>query len=60
MYLRTWNRCLKIYELDPAKFISAHGLAWHAPLKKTQRKISSFNWYRYIIDDRKTKQKEIF
>ena len=22
------NMCLKIYELDPIKFISAHGLAW--------------------------------
>ena len=27
------NICLKIYELDPAKFLSAPGLAWQAPLK---------------------------
>ena len=27
--------CFKIYELDPAKFLLAHGLAWHAALKKT-------------------------
>ena len=27
--------CLQIYELDPAKFISASGLAWQAALKKT-------------------------
>ena len=28
--------CIKIYELDPAKFISAPGLAWQAALKKTR------------------------
>ena len=28
------NVCLKIYELDPAKFLSAPGLAWESALKK--------------------------
>ena len=28
------NMCLKIYELDPAKFTSGLGLAWQADLKK--------------------------
>ena len=28
------NMCLKIYELDPAKFLSAPGLAWESALKK--------------------------
>ena len=28
------NMCLKIYKLDPAKFLSAPGLAWQAALKK--------------------------
>ena len=28
------NICLKIYELDLAKFLSAPGLAWQAALKK--------------------------
>ena len=28
--------CLEIYELDPAKFLSAPGLAWQAALKKTK------------------------
>ena len=28
--------CLKIYELDPVKFISAPGLAWQAALKKAK------------------------
>ena len=26
--------CLEIYELDPAKFLSAPGLAWQAASKK--------------------------
>ena len=31
--------CLKTYELDPAKFLSAPGLAWQAALKKTKVKL---------------------
>ena len=31
--------CLKIYELDPAKFLSGPGLAWLAALKKTKLKL---------------------
>ena len=27
------NMCLKIYELDPKKFLSTPGLAWKAVLK---------------------------
>ena len=30
------EKCIKIYELDPAHFVSAPGLAWQACLKKTQ------------------------
>ena len=33
------NMCLEIYELDPAKFLSAPGLAWQAALKKTEVKL---------------------
>ena len=29
------DKCIKIYELDPAHFLSAPGLAWQACLKKT-------------------------
>ena len=29
------NKCIEIYELDPAHFLSATGLAWEACLKKT-------------------------
>ena len=31
--------CLKIYNLDPVKFLSAPGLAWQATLKKTEVKL---------------------
>ena len=30
------NMCLKIYELDPAHFLSASGLAWQRALRKTK------------------------
>ena len=30
------NMCLRIYELDPAKFLSAPGLSWQAAFKKTK------------------------
>ena len=33
------SMCLKIYELDPAKFLSAPGLTWQAALKKTKVKV---------------------
>ena len=29
------NKCIEIYELDPAHFLSAPGLAWQVCLKKT-------------------------
>ena len=33
------NMCIKIYELDPSKFLSAPGLAWQAALKKIKVKL---------------------
>ena len=33
------NMCLKIYELDPAKFCSAPRLVWQAALKKPKVKL---------------------
>ena len=30
------NKGIEIYELDPAQFLSAPGLAWQACLKKTE------------------------
>ena len=40
------NMCIKIYVLDPAKFLSARGLAWQAALKKTKVKLD----FLYDID----------
>ena len=31
--------CIKVYELDPAHFLSAPGLAWQACLKKIKIRI---------------------
>ena len=33
------NMCIKVYELDPAHFVSAPGLAWQAFLKKAKVKL---------------------
>ena len=33
------NMRLEIYELDPAKFLSAPGLAWQVTLEKTEVKL---------------------
>ena len=33
------NICIEIYELDPAHFLSASGLAWQACLKETGVKL---------------------
>ena len=35
------NSSLKVYELDPAQFFTAPGLAWKAALKKTKGKFGS-------------------
>ena len=34
------NMCLEIYDLDPAKFLSAPGLAWKGALKTTKVKLN--------------------
>ena len=33
------NKCIEIYQLEPAHFLSAPGLAWQACLKKTGVKL---------------------
>ena len=33
------NKCIDIYELDPAHFLSAPGLPWQACFKKTEVKL---------------------
>ena len=35
------NKCIEIYELVPAHFLSAPGLAWQTCLKKTEVKLES-------------------
>ena len=37
------NNCLETYELDPAHFLSAPGLAWEACLKRNRSKIRIIN-----------------
>ena len=37
------NKCIEIYELDPAHFVSAPGLAWQACLKKTEVELELLN-----------------
>ena len=39
MYLRTLEICFELDEPDPAKFLSAPGLAWQAALKKAKVKL---------------------
>ena len=34
-----WNKCLKIYELDPAHFLTAPGLAQHGTYKKAKERL---------------------
>ena len=36
------SMCREIYELDPAKFLSAPVLAWQSALKKTKVKLDLF------------------
>ena len=39
MFPKTSGIFFKIYHLDPAKFLSAPGLAWQAAFKKTEVKL---------------------
>ena len=45
--------CINIYELDPAKFLSAPGLAWQAALKKTKVKLDLLNQICYQYQKRR-------
>ena len=37
--MRTFERCLEIYEINPVCFLTAPGLAWQDALKKTKVKL---------------------
>ena len=43
------NTCLKVYELDPAHFLSLPGLAWQAYLKKTKVKLELLTDYDMLL-----------
>ena len=43
------NKCLKVYELDPAHFLSLPGLAWQACLKKTNIKLELLTDYDMLL-----------
>ena len=36
IFEKSRDKCIEIYKLDPSNFLSAHGLAWQACLKKTE------------------------
>ena len=41
--------CIKVYELDPAHFLSLPGLAWQACLKKTNIKLELLTDYDMLL-----------
>ena len=43
------NMCIKVYELDPAHFVSLPGLAWQACLKKTNRELELLTDYDMLL-----------
>ena len=43
------NTCIEIYQLDPAHFPSAPGLAWQACLKKTKVKLELLTGYDILL-----------
>ena len=43
------NTCLKVYEVDPAHFLSLQGLAWQAYLKKTSIELDLLTDYDLLL-----------
>ena len=43
------NMCMKVYELDPAHFLSLPGLEWQACLKKTNVKLELLTEYDMLL-----------
>ena len=43
------NTCLKVYELNPAHFLSLPGLAWQACLKKTSMELELLTDYDMLF-----------
>ena len=43
------NMCIKVYELDPAHFLSAPRLSWQACLKKTEVKLELLTIFNMLL-----------
>ena len=43
------NKCIEIYEFDPAHFLSAPGLAWLACLKRTAIELELLTDYNMFL-----------
>ena len=43
------DKCVEIYELDPAHFLSASGLAWEACLKKTKIRLELLTYIDMLL-----------
>ena len=43
------NMCIEVYELDPAHFLTAPGLAWQACLKKTDVKLELLTNFNMLL-----------
>ena len=43
------NMCIKVYELDPAHFLSLPGLAWQVCLKKANVKLELLTDYEMLL-----------
>ena len=43
------DMCIKVYELDPAHFVSLPGLAWQACLKKTNIELELLTDYYMLL-----------
>ena len=47
------DKCIEIYELDPAHFLSASGLAWEACLKKTKIRLELLTYIDMLLMEEK-------
>ena len=43
------NMCIKVYELDPAHFLSAPGLVWQTCLKKTEIELDLVTDFKMLL-----------
>ena len=49
VFEKFWETCIEIYQLHPAHFLSAPGLAWQACLKKTNIKLELLTDYDMLL-----------